>query len=118
MSEKEKHRVSLGFDDELENFNPDDFKPAKSRAANDKPKREESRAVAEAAGFRSREPGAAKPATRPDRRYRSGRTAQIHLKATPEFEALFYSLCDRFEVKVVEGFEQAVRAWQRAADQK
>ena len=76
---------------------------------------EQLRAVSEAANFPSRE--AAQP--KKDRRYRSGRTAQVHLKAKPEYANLFIELCERAGVeKQVEGFEQALQAWKRELDAK
>lgn len=76
---------------------------------------EQIRAVSEAANFPSREVAKQKK----DRRYRSGRTAQIHLKAKPEYAELFIELCERAGVeKQVEGFEQALKAWKRELDDK
>ena len=76
---------------------------------------EQIQAVSEAAKFPSRE--IARP--KKDRRYRSGRTEQIHLKAKPEYAELFIELCDRAGVeKQVEGFEQAMLAWKRELDAK
>jgi hypothetical protein len=78
-------RASIfGTDDEFDvsGFAP---KPAEKPAA----KREQVRAVSEAASFRSREPKAtlavpAAPLKREQRRYRTGRNAQLNIKIKPE----------------------------------
>ena len=89
-------RASIfGTDDEFDvsGFAP---KPAEKPAA----KREQVRAVSEAASFRSREPKAAPavpaaPPKREQRRYRTGRNAQLNIKIKPETLEDFYALVDR-----------------------
>ena len=114
-----KERSPL-FAEELDTFDPSAWEKPKGRPAKEKPKADIARKAAEAAGFRSREPAPApaapEPAPKPDRRFRSGRDVQIHLKAKPEIRELFFALCDRTELKQVEGFEKAVQAWQREVD--
>jgi hypothetical protein len=102
------------FDDDfdLSEFKPKEIKPPTSLT---KPEMEK---AAEAAGFRSRE---SKVAQRPDkpapviqRRRRTGRTAQLNLKATPETIAEFYSIADANGWGLGETFEKAVELLRRA----
>jgi len=114
-------RAPLGFADELDNFDPNAWSQPKTKPV-EKPKTEETRKAAEAAGFRSREPviqpPANQPAVKPDRRYRSGRDVQIPVRATLEISEIFYDQCADENLKVVEGFEQAVLAWQKQKELK
>jgi hypothetical protein len=114
-----KERAPL-FSEELDTFDPKAWDKPKGTPAKEKPKPAITRKAAEAAGFRSREPAPApvisEPAPKRDRRYRSGRDAQLHIKVKPNIQDLFLELCDRLELKQVEGFEQAVQAWQREVD--
>ena len=90
-----RDRASIfGTDDD---FDVSGFAP-KAPAAAEKPaaKREQVRAVSEAASFRSREPKAAPaaPAARSEReprRYRTGRNVQLNIKAKPETLEAFYA---------------------------
>ena len=81
-------------------------------------KREQVRAVSEAASFRSREPNAAltvstaKP-KREQRRYRTGRNAQLNIKIKPETLEDFYALVDRTGWVQGEAFERAIEALKR-----
>ena len=86
-----KERADLGFADALDDFDPAEWSPKKSRNTNPRPEKAETRQAAAVAGFRSREP-------RPDperageglpRRRRTGRNAQFNLKARPETIAAF-----------------------------
>ena len=88
-----KERASLGFGDELESFNPQDWSPRETKTSNDRPKPEEARQVAQAAGFQSREPVKVKPAST-QRRRRTGRNAQFNIKAKPETIEAFCAVAD------------------------
>jgi hypothetical protein len=107
-------RASIfGTDDEFDvsGFAP---KPAEKPAA----KREQVRAVSEAASFRSREPKAtlavpAAPLKREQRRYRTGRNAQLNIKIKPETLKDFYTLVDRTGWVQGEAFERAIEALKR-----
>ena len=110
-----KERADLGFADTLEDFNPADWKPAKPKAANDRPKREDTARAAEGAGFRSREPKAAAPAAPVSeagqggqRRRRTGRNAQFNLKARPETIEAYCAIADRQGWGLGETLERAV----------
>lgn len=108
-------RPSLGFDDDdapVETkpsvVSLDDFKPTPVK----RPAKEQVAEAAEKAAFRSREP---KPtpvavATPPkiDRRRRTGRTAQLNLKAKPETIEQFYAIADAHGWGLGEAFEHAV----------
>jgi hypothetical protein len=85
------------------------------------------RQVAEAAGFRSREPSHAAAATRhpaapaaagkrEPRRYRTGRNQQLNIKATPEAIESFYAVAERQGWVLGETFERAIAALLRELD--
>jgi hypothetical protein len=111
-------RASIfGTDDEFDvsGFAP---KPAEKPAAKPAVKREQVRAVSEAASFRSREPKAAPvvlaaPQKREQRRYRTGRNAQLNIKIKPETLEDFYALVDRTGWVQGEAFERAIEALKR-----
>src|SRR5215212_3068355 len=117
-------RASIfGADDEFDvsGFTP---KPAEKPAGKPAVKREQVRAVSEAASFRSREPKPAPavpaaPQKREQRRYRTGRNAQLNIKIKPETLEDFYALVDRTGWVQGEAFERAIEALKRElADQK
>ena len=110
-----RERARIGFEDALTGFDPADWKPAAETRA--KPPKEDTRAIAEATGFRSREdrppvggagqgaPAVAMPApvaapvaapepARPVRRRRTGRNAQFNLKARPDTIDRFCAVAD------------------------
>lgn len=115
-----KERASLGFGDELEEFNPADWTPKPPTNANAKPDPAASRKAAEASGFQSREP---KPAPVPaesaagqgsaPRRRRTGRNAQFNLKARPETIEAFVAIADRQGWGLGETLEKAVELLER-----
>lgn len=117
-----KERADLGFSDALDEFDPEEWGPAKGSAANDKPvlsrpeKAATSKAAA-AAGFRSREPQPV-PESRAGegaapRRRRTGRNAQFNLKARPETIAAFCAVADRQGWGLGETLEKAVELLER-----
>jgi hypothetical protein len=114
-----KERASLGFGDELEDFNPAEWTPKKPTNTNPKPDAAESRKAAEAAGFKSREPKAAPTIEAPpagqgtQRRRRTGRNAQFNLKARPETIEAFCAIADRNGWGLGETLENAVALLER-----
>lgn len=110
-----KERASLGFSDALEEFNPADWTPTPPTAVNVKPDTAAARKAAEVSGFRSREPkpmpitpeaGAGQGGV--PRRRRTGRNAQINLKARPETIEAFVAIADRQGWGLGETLEYAV----------
>lgn len=106
-----KERAPLGFDSELDDFDPAVWTKGKAAPANDKPKPEESRQAAEAAGFRSREPAknaVAEPISKvQQRRRRTGRNVQLNLKTKPETIEAFTAIADAMGWGLGETFERA-----------
>lgn len=129
-----RERADLGFADALNDLDLSDFAPKPARAANDRPSKVVTAKAAEAAGFKSREPKPAAdmpalpPAALPDapkagqggavarkaaeplqqRRRRTGRNAQINLKARPETIEAYCALADRMGWGLGETLEKAV----------
>jgi len=101
------NRPDLGFGDELDQFDPatwNDRKPKEPAS-----QKAVTRQVAEAVGFRSREPmPAALPLAKVDRRRRTGRNAQFNLKATPETIEAFCQIADEQRWGLGETLEKAV----------
>jgi hypothetical protein len=111
-----KERADLGFADALEDFDPAEWALTPAPRPGPRPGRAGTRTAAAAAGFRSREPrpdfepgrageapapAAERPAERPAdpapapvRRRRTGRNAQLNLKARPETIAAFCAVAD------------------------
>lgn len=103
-------RPSLGFGDELEALNSVEFKP-KAKAA--KPEPQIARKAAEDAGFRSREALKAEAPKVQQRRRRTGRNAQLNLKAKPETIAAFTRIADAKGWGLGEAFEHATALLER-----
>lgn len=101
-----KARSDLGFGAALEDL--ESFDTVKKPA----PKRVDTRAVAEAVGFHSREPKVqAVPVpteSKPVRRRRTGRNAQFNLKARPETIDAFCAVADANDWGLGETLEYAV----------
>ncbi|WP_027132512.1 hypothetical protein [Geminicoccus roseus] len=106
-------RASIFGDDD---FDVSDFQPRLPDRPAAPP--EEVRAVSEAASFRSREPKdvAQLPARREQRRYRTGRNAQLNIKVRPETLEAFYALVDQHGWVQGEAFERALAALERELD--
>jgi hypothetical protein len=110
-----KERADLGFADELDDFNPADWAP-QAKAASDLPARAETRKVAEASGFKSREAQEVQGRAgqgEPLRRRRTGRNAQFNLKARPETIEAFCAVADRQGWGLGETLEHAVALLER-----
>ncbi len=115
-----KDRPSLGFGDELDDFDPAAWSKPKPPVA--KPAAEEARKAAEAAGFRSREPGRAgelptaasipTPALQ-QRRRRTGRNVQFNIKARAETIEAFTRVADANGWGFGEAFERATELLER-----
>ncbi len=93
------------FNDELD---ISDFKPTPSGNG---AQREQVRAVAEPASFRSRDP--AQVVHREQRRHRTGRNVQLNLKVRQEDVDAFYALADEHGWVLGEAFQKAVEALNR-----
>lgn len=97
-------RAKIGFSDALSDLGG--FEPAKRQKPAPEPQ-----AAAEA-GFTRREPIPAEKAPEPppkgQRRRRTGRNAQINIKAKPETLEQFYAAADELGLGVGEAFEVAV----------
>jgi hypothetical protein len=121
-----RERADLGFADALDELDPLDWAPAPPRGARPRPETAESRKLAAAAGFRSREPRPEPERPEPERtelaragegaprRRRTGRNAQFNLKARPETIAAFCAVADRQGWGLGETLEQAVALLERA----
>ena len=115
-------RADIGFGATLDTFDPADWQPAQ-RVAQPRLAPEETRRVAEAAGFHSREvttarlapqPGAGPAAaTQQQRRRRTGRNVQLNLKARPDTIAAFCAVADAQGWGLGETLEHAVVLLQR-----
>lgn len=100
-------RADLGFGGELDDFNPDDWKPHPKKAT---PPAVAAEAAA-AAGFKSRE---ATPPKAPQRRRRTGRNAQFNIKAKPETIQVFCAIADAQGWGLGETLEYAVALLEKA----
>lgn len=107
-----KERASLGFGDELDSFNPEEWSPRESKTANDRPVPEATREAAQAAGFQSREATAPKPPS-PQRRRRTGRNTQFNIKTKPETIEAFCAIADGQGWGLGETLEYAVQLLER-----
>ena len=115
-------RLSLQLDDGPDDepnlaLDLTDFAP-RTRAKAAATGAEATRRVAEAAGFRSREPVATsqprdRTDDRPPRRRRTGRNAQLNIKARPETVAAFAAIADRMGWGFGETLEHAVALLER-----
>lgn len=101
-----KERPDLGFGAELDSFDPKAWVPPKSHVAN-KPSKDLVAEAASASGFKSRE-GVASAAPKQSRRRRTGRNAQLNIKARPETIEAFYRLADANGWGLGETLEHAV----------
>ncbi len=107
-----RNRADLGFAGSLDDLDLSEFTPRQAPAP--RPPTSETSRIAEAAGFRSREPkavektvaGAGEGALQ--RRRRTGRNAQFNLKARPETIAAYCALADRMGWGLGETLEKAV----------
>lgn len=96
------NRASVFADD----IDVSDFVPHPTK---DGARREQVRAVAEPASFRSQEP-AALASRREPRRHRTGRNVQLNLKVRQEDANAFYALADENGWVLGEAFQKAVEA--------
>lgn len=101
-------RAKIGFGEALSDLGG--FEPTRREKPAPEPQ------AAAAAGFTRREPSPApEPADPPkaQRRRRTGRNAQINIKARPETLEQFYAAADAMGLGVGEAFEVAVELLQR-----
>ena len=108
-----EHRDIFAEDDAL---NLDRFKPKPPHVA-DRPSPEDLRGIAERTKFVSREgQGTQQPAKVPLLRrgqHRTGRSATVTLKTTPDASNRFYALAEAHGWLIGEAFERAVTALER-----
>lgn len=104
------NRPDLGFASELDSFDPAAWEPTPTKQEKAKPPKEAVASLAEASGFRSREPKNAAPVGQgaPQRRRRTGRNAQFNIKADPAVIERFTTLADKQGWVFGEAFEYAV----------
>lgn len=109
-------RADLGFGDEFDAFDPAEWMPRGSKAANNRPEKAGTRKAAAAAGFRSREapPEPEGQGAPPPRRRRTGRNAQFNLKARPETIEAFCRVADGKGWGLGETLEHAVALLEEA----
>ena len=100
-------RPKLGFAEELENFDPASWTPTSEPRKTVAPV-EQAASLAEAAGFRSREPKPMPPEPRPQRRRRTGRNTQFNIKADPLVIERFIKVADDQGWVFGEALEHAV----------
>src|SRR5690606_25229044 len=116
-----KERAKLGFEDDLDGFDPAEWSPVEIARPRLDP--EIAGRVAEVAGFRRREPVLNQPPYsypiegragqgRPRRR-RTGRNAQLNLKAKPETIDTYCAIADAKGWGLGETLEHAVALLQR-----
>ena len=105
-----KERASLGFGDDLDDFDPATWPKTKVTPLKDRPRPDVTKQAAEAAGFRSREPAAPKVPTpiRRQRRRRTGRNVQLNIKTTPEAVEAFTRIADSHGWGLGETLERAI----------
>lgn len=111
-------RVSLGFSNVLDDFDPKEFE---SKTPNKKSTKKEATAAkksAEEIGFPSREAKAvsaepSKPATRLQRRRRTGRDTQFNMKCKQETIEAYIAIADEKDWGLGETLEHAVELLQR-----
>ncbi|MCU1326785.1 MAG: stability/partitioning determinant [Bryobacterales bacterium] len=106
---------------EMDEIDVSGFAP-KSAADAAAPTPDQVRAVAEAANFPSRQPPplatAYVPEKRQPRRHRTGRTAQLNARTTPQTVATVYAIADAHGWLVGETIERALSALQRELNNK
>lgn len=100
-----KERAPLGFGTELDEFDPVSW--GKNAPVEPKPKVADARRIAEASGFRSREPNQAAPDKPKQRRRRTGRNVQFNIKTKPETIEAFCAIADKNGWGLGETFEIA-----------
>lgn len=114
MSTIARDRPSLGFGDELDDFDPAAWAEPKAHTTKLAP--EETRKAAEASGFRSREPGRVEVPPFPapqQRRRRTGRNVQFNIKTRPETIEAFTRIADANGWGLGETFERATELLER-----
>lgn len=104
-----KERASLGFGDELDSFDPSEWAPKPEKRKEHRPKPEDTRQAADAAGFKSREPvPAPQKAPKQQRRRRTGRNVQFNIKTRQETIDAFCAVADTQGWGLGETLENAV----------
>lgn len=110
-----KERPDLGFGEELDDFDPSTWGSADKKKHDFRLPQAATQQIAEAVGFKSREPKATSAVvSKVDRRRRTGRNAQFNLKAKPETIEAFCRIADRKGWGLGETLEEAVLLLERA----
>ena len=113
-----RERPPLGFETELDEFDPVAWPASKAKNANDKLKPADAKKAAEAAGFRSREPEKPqleKTSPRMQRRRRTGRNVQLNIKTRQDTIDAFIAVADAKGWGIGETFEYATELLTREA---
>lgn len=101
-------RPDLGFNTELDRFDPAEWQPDASSPQVRKNRAPLTVKAAEAVGFQSREAAPGGQPRKQQRRRRTGRNAQFNLKVKPETIDAFCEIADRQGWGLGETLEQAV----------
>ncbi len=99
-----KQRTQFDFGEELENMHLTDFDTSSEFPIPSVKEKKDVAAIAEASGFKSREPRPKKL----QRRRRTGRNVQLNIKVTPEIMEAFYAIGDKQGWVLGEALEKAV----------
>ena len=125
-----KARASLGFADPLDGFDPTEWSPKAMETKREHSSSKAADQAAQVSGFRSREPKTVAgneagqllltdpspleaPNRHQQRRRRTGRSAQLNLKARPETIAAYCQIADRMGWGLGETLERAVKLLER-----
>jgi len=113
-----KERAKIGFGDNLETFDPNEWTAKKGQGTTTAHKlpKEEIRKVAEQTGFTSREgtsPQKTIPETENRYVHRTGRDAQFNTKVHPKVKQAYYSIREKTKKPLGEILELALAAYER-----
>ncbi len=112
-----KQRANIGFGDELENLDPDEWKVSEGQGGKPQISNDEIQEASEKAGFPSREPQvrASKKKEKEKERYvhRTGRDTQFNTKCHPDVKKKFYEERERTKKPLGEILELAMDAYER-----
>lgn len=101
-------RPKIGFVEDLEDFDPNNWPSTSPRAELIKSTKHANASLAEASGFRSREPKSFPLPAQTQRRRRTGRNTQFNIKADPLVIERFTSIADFHGWVFGEALEKAV----------
>ena len=101
-------RPKIGFVEDFEDFDPNNWPSTSPRAEMIKSTKQANASLAEASGFRSREPKSASLPAQTQRRRRTGRNTQFNIKADPLVIERFTNIADLHGWVFGEALEKAV----------